>query len=144
MRFKQFLLTGLKGVEEEEPVEEGPRPKRRCTLKKKKFLKYYLTEIEDESEVILIEEPSEEKKAELEAATYITMCSPMMMFRKIVNHPYLVSFPLDPNREDKSERKLLIDESIITSSGKMLVLDAMLKRLKVIFYNYTDNSSMAN
>lgn len=132
--FNRFL-TGLKGVEEEEPLEEGPRPKRRCTLKKKKYFKYYLTETEIESEVIFIEEPEEEEIAEMKAATYITMCSPMMMFRKIVNHPYLVSFPLDPNREDKREKRLLIDEKIITSSGKMLVLDAMLKRLKVFIQN---------
>lgn len=121
----------MKGVKEEDPLEEGPRPKRRCTLKKKKYIKFYLTEKKIESEAIFIEEPDEEKKAILEAATYITMTSPMMMFRKIVNHPYLVSFPLDPNRENKDERVLLIDEKIITSSGKMLVLDALLKRLKV-------------
>lgn len=56
----------------------------------------------------------------------VKMQNPLMMFRKIVNHPYLVHFPLDPH----TKNTLRIDEDIIKQSGKMLVLDAMLKQLK--------------
>lgn len=46
------------------------------------------------------------------------------MYKKIVNHPYLVHCPLDSGGLPK------IDEDIVRSSGKLLVLDAMLAKLK--------------
>ncbi|KAG7197970.1 hypothetical protein KM043_016202 [Ampulex compressa] len=47
------------------------------------------------------------------------------MYKKIVNHPYLVHCPLDSVGLPK------IDADLIKSSGKLLVLDAMLARLKM-------------
>ncbi|KYN01933.1 Lymphocyte-specific helicase [Cyphomyrmex costatus] len=47
------------------------------------------------------------------------------MYKKIVNHPYLVHYPLDPTGLPK------IDDDLIKSSGKLLVLDAMLTKLKL-------------
>lgn len=47
------------------------------------------------------------------------------MYKKIVNHPYLVHCPLDPTGLPK------IDNDLIRSSGKLLVLDAMLAKLKM-------------
>lgn len=46
------------------------------------------------------------------------------MYKKIVNHPYLVHCPLDSVGLPK------IDDDVIKSSGKLLVLDAMLAKLK--------------
>lgn len=46
------------------------------------------------------------------------------MYKRIINHPYLVHCPLDPTGLP------LIDENLIKASGKLLVLDAMLKILK--------------
>lgn len=46
------------------------------------------------------------------------------MYKKIVNHPYLVHCPLDSVGLPK------IDDDLIRSSGKLLVLDAMLAKLK--------------
>ncbi|XP_071558664.1 lymphoid-specific helicase isoform X2 [Temnothorax nylanderi] len=46
------------------------------------------------------------------------------MYKKIVNHPYLVHCPLDSTGLPK------IDDDLIKSSGKLLVLDAMLAKLK--------------
>ncbi|KAF5306994.1 hypothetical protein FQR65_LT07217 [Abscondita terminalis] len=68
-------------------------------------------------------------EAEVPVAPFIsrlTMQNPMMMCRKIVDHPYLVHFPLDPNSTIK---ELLVDENLVKSSGKMLVLEAMLSKL---------------
>ncbi|XP_072747116.1 lymphoid-specific helicase [Anoplolepis gracilipes] len=48
----------------------------------------------------------------------------LLMFKKIVNHPYLIHCPLDSCGLPK------IDNDLITSSGKLLVLDAMLAKLK--------------
>lgn len=58
---------------------------------------------------------------------YVTMQNSMMMFKKTVDHPYLINCPLKPG---SSPPEVLIDENLVTSSGKMLVLDAMLPRLK--------------
>jgi ATP-dependent DNA helicase len=41
----------------------------------------------------------------------------LMQLRKACNHPYLFEWPEDDDEEE------LIDEEIITSSGKMQVLD---------------------
>lgn len=57
----------------------------------------------------------------------LTMQNTVIMFRKIVDHPYLIHFPLDPNAEQKC---LLVNEDLITNSGKMMVLDVLLERLK--------------
>lgn len=46
------------------------------------------------------------------------------MYKRIVNHPYLVHCPLDPTGLPK------IDNDLIKCSGKLLVLDAMLAKLK--------------
>jgi len=45
--------------------------------------------------------------------------------RKVVNHPYMVQMPLIPGTEEP-----LIDENLVNIAGKMLVLDAMLAKLK--------------
>ena len=47
------------------------------------------------------------------------------MYKKIVNHPYLVHCPLNSTGLPK------IDNDLIRSSGKLLVLDAMLAKLKM-------------
>lgn len=57
----------------------------------------------------------------------IKMQNLMMMYKRVTCHPYLIHFPLKPNTQPK---ELLIDESIIEHSGKMRMLDAMLKKLK--------------
>lgn len=55
----------------------------------------------------------------------IKLLHPLMMCRKIVNHPYLVKTPVYPGTRD-----IIIDEKMIAQSGKLLVLDALLPRLK--------------
>lgn len=46
------------------------------------------------------------------------------MYRQIVNHPYLMHCPLD------DAGLPAINEDMVKASGKLLVLDAMLKKLK--------------
>ncbi|PVU91401.1 hypothetical protein BB561_004401 [Smittium simulii] len=51
----------------------------------------------------------------------------LMQLRKISNHPYIFDFPVvDPN---DPESEYIIDESLIRSSGKMIVLDILLSKL---------------
>lgn len=49
----------------------------------------------------------------------------MMQLRKCCNHPYLLEYPLDP-----STGNFKVDEDIVKKSGKMQLLDRMLKELK--------------
>lgn len=57
------------------------------------------------------------------------MKNPSMMYRKIVNHPYLVHFPLKPRLHENEEQQLLINEELVTQSGKMMILDALTSQL---------------
>ncbi|CAK9807023.1 Lymphoid-specific helicase [Anthophora quadrimaculata] len=47
-----------------------------------------------------------------------------IMYKKIVNHPYLIHYPVGTNLLPK------LDEDLVRSSGKLLVLDSMLAKLK--------------
>ncbi|CAG9858445.1 unnamed protein product [Phyllotreta striolata] len=70
---------------------------------------------------------SYKQKERKDFVTRLTMTNVIVMFRKIADHPYLVHMPLDPNSKT---RQLLINEDLINKSGKMILLDGMLKRLK--------------
>lgn len=48
----------------------------------------------------------------------------MMQLRKCCNHPYLLEYPLTADEQYR------IDEDLVTSCGKMVLLDRMLKELK--------------
>lgn len=60
-----------------------------------------------------------------EYVTEMKISNPVVLLRKICNHPYLASFPVIPGT-----RMLKIDEKLVQRSGKMKVLDALLQRLK--------------
>ena len=53
----------------------------------------------------------------------IKMTSVFTMLRKCCNHPYLLEFPLTP------EGDFLVNEQIVTSCGKIMLLDRMLSPL---------------
>lgn len=63
-------------------------------------------------------------KSDISLSLYLSFFFPVTMYKKIVNHPYLVHCPLNDAGLPK------IDEDLINNSGKLLVLDAMLKKLK--------------
>jgi ATP-dependent DNA helicase len=52
------------------------------------------------------------------------MNNPVMQLRKIVNHPYLVRWDVNPETGD-----YVVNDEMITDSGKLTVLDQMLTRL---------------
>lgn len=109
---------------------DKPRLKRRCVQRSKPHIDH-----EDESDFSdHSETPLESYKDTLETKNTfesiivrLTMQNTTVMFRKIVNHPYLVHFPLDPKEESKC---LLVNEDLINTSGKMMVLDLLLHKLK--------------
>uniref|UniRef100_A0A4W3K1U7 Proliferation-associated SNF2-like protein n=1 Tax=Callorhinchus milii TaxID=7868 RepID=A0A4W3K1U7_CALMI len=49
----------------------------------------------------------------------------LMLLRKCCNHPYLIEYPLD-----SSTQQFKIDENLVKTSGKFLILDRMLPELK--------------
>lgn len=70
-------------------------------------------------------EPRQPKKKTVQAVnTNIKMTNPMMQLRKIVNHPYLVKWEVDIETGD-----YIVDEAMVSDSGKLAVMDQMLKRL---------------
>ena len=60
----------------------------------------------------------------------------MMMLRKCTNHPYLIEYPLNPDGSFK------IDESLASASGKLLMLDCMLKELKAKGHKVTHRAEL--
>ena len=54
----------------------------------------------------------------------VKMTNIMMQLRKCCNHPYLCDWPKDADGD------AVVDESLVTSCGKMMLLDRMLTKLK--------------
>lgn len=141
-------------------TEEGKRPKRRCVLKNEPNHVYRQRVKDDDRKQLISEKTlsiwkhftnvTEHNQNFLHNLTYRNRCKllfflcfillkgnntkylvififvgvSVMMYKKIVNHPYLVYCPLNPNGLPK------IDEDLIKSSGKLLILDKMLVKLK--------------
>ncbi|CAJ0964729.1 unnamed protein product [Ranitomeya imitator] len=61
----------------------------------------------------------------VDAEVHLNMRNTMMVLRKCCSHPYLIEYPLDPFTQE-----FKIDEDLIKSSGKFLVLDRMLPEMK--------------
>nr|XP_026696391.1 lymphoid-specific helicase-like [Ciona intestinalis] len=55
----------------------------------------------------------------------VTLNNMIMQLRKCCNHPYLIQYPLQPGTDI-----FKVDEDLITSCGKMMLLDRMLPVLK--------------
>jgi len=60
-------------------------------------------------------------------AVSLVLLNPFIQLKKISNHPYLVHMPLIPGQNE-----ILVDENIVKASGKFLILDAMLSKLKLL------------
>jgi ATP-dependent DNA helicase len=66
-----------------------------------------------------------QKKAPMDGTARINVSTQniVMQLRKVCNHPYLVEWPLD------STGQVAVDERLVASCGKMLLLDRLLPRL---------------
>ncbi|XP_047738109.1 lymphocyte-specific helicase [Hyalella azteca] len=63
--------------------------------------------------------PEKETKSKLR----VRLQNRMMQCRRVVNHPYLISYPLTPDGQYK------VDEELVSSCGKLQVLDQLLQEL---------------
>ncbi|XP_027851199.2 lymphoid-specific helicase-like [Aphis gossypii] len=98
-------------------IESGVRAKRKCVESIERYT---------ENRVIRKTEP-EHKAESKDKIVSLVLLNPFMQLKKISNHPYLVHMPLSPGRSS-----VLVDENIVKASGKFLILDAMLSKLKLL------------
>ncbi|GFS25332.1 lymphocyte-specific helicase-like [Elysia marginata] len=144
-------LDKKNNVEEEVKLSQTGRPKRKSTLRsidysilmesaqekkireRKEGSKRRWKDLEEEEKELESwikavgdskpkeEEPCKQKTSQVT----VKMRNIMMQLRKCCNHPYLLEHPLDP-----ATGELALTEGVVSSSGKMLVLDRMLPELK--------------
>nr|XP_040035048.1 lymphoid-specific helicase [Gasterosteus aculeatus aculeatus] len=86
-------------------------------------LEKYLEKVQKEQEqssspVVAIQSP-------LDALINLKLQNILMLLKRTCNHPYLVEYPLDP-----ATQTFKIDEQLVRSSGKFLILDRLLPALK--------------
>lgn len=131
----------------EESIEQpdGTRRKRKCKANVR-YLEYDESELDLQNvlksprsskyglnkELKIVVDKGQEYKMNLK------MTCPEMQLRKLSNHPYLIQMPVV---RVNGELQCKVDENIINKSGKMLVLDAMLSKLKekghkVLLFSY--------
>ncbi|XP_066276404.1 lymphoid-specific helicase-like isoform X2 [Branchiostoma lanceolatum] len=129
-------IIGMLKDNDEKPLElsDKGRPKRRAAKK----VDYQLMMENDgddkqseEGMLEWVEKVAEAYKREVveaapkSALLNLNLKNIMMQLRKICNHPYLIEYPLDPATQD-----YLVDERLVESSGKLLLLDKMLPMLR--------------
>lgn len=61
----------------------------------------------------------------LDAQINLKLQNILMLLKRCCNHPYLIEYPLDP-----ATQNFRIDEELVQSSGKFLILDRLLPALK--------------
>lgn len=119
-------LKAVKEREEPEIIIDGKR-KRKCTQQQFAYndgwdydeFEDFLRSKQVASDHIIVEPDGKQYYYN------IKMTNRLMQLRKIINHPYLVKCPIVPGT-----REIIINEEMIPKSGKLLVLDALLPKLK--------------
>uniref|UniRef100_A0A668AWT2 Proliferation-associated SNF2-like protein n=1 Tax=Myripristis murdjan TaxID=586833 RepID=A0A668AWT2_9TELE len=71
------------------------------------------------------EEPVVDVQCPLDNLINIKLQNILMLLRKCCNHPYLLEYPLDP-----ATQEFKIDEELVQTSGKFLIMDRLLPALK--------------
>ncbi|XP_026209445.1 lymphoid-specific helicase isoform X2 [Anabas testudineus] len=84
-----------------------------------KYLERVRKEQEQSSSTVL------DVQSPLDAQINLKLQNILMLLKRCCNHPYLVEYPLDPTTQD-----FKIDEQLVQSSGKFLILDRLLPALK--------------
>ncbi|XP_041865622.1 lymphoid-specific helicase [Melanotaenia boesemani] len=86
-------------------------------------LEKYLEQVRKEAE----QSPSPvlDVQSPLDAQINLKLQNMLMLLKRCCNHPYLVEYPLDP-----ATQEFKVDEQLVQSSGKFLILDRLLPALK--------------
>ncbi|XP_063347492.1 lymphoid-specific helicase isoform X2 [Pelmatolapia mariae] len=86
-------------------------------------LEKYLERVRKEPEPSF--HPVLDVQSPLDAQVSLKLQNILMLLKRCCNHPYLVEYPLDP-----ATGEFKIDEQLVQSSGKFLILDRLLPALK--------------
>ncbi|XP_049457134.1 lymphoid-specific helicase isoform X1 [Epinephelus fuscoguttatus] len=84
-----------------------------------KYLERVRKELDQSSTPVL------DVQSPLDAQINLKLQNILMLLKRCCNHPYLVEYPLDP-----ATQEFKIDEQLVQSSGKFLILDTLLPALK--------------
>ncbi|XP_037536812.1 lymphoid-specific helicase [Nematolebias whitei] len=124
-------ITKMLGQEKKEaPVvlSSSGRPKRHS----RKFVDYSEKDSDPSldlerlcKEAELSPTPVLDVQSPLDAQINLKLQNILMLLKRCCNHPYLVEYPLDP-----ATQEFKIDEQLVQSSGKFLILDRLLPALK--------------
>ncbi|XP_054455829.1 lymphoid-specific helicase [Anoplopoma fimbria] len=125
-------MLGKEKTEAPVVLTPGGRPKRVC----RKVMDYEETngdtpyDLEKYLEMVRKEQeqspsPVLDVQSPLDAQINLKLQNILMLLKKACNHPYLLEYPLDP-----ATQEFKIDEQLVKSSGKFLILDRLLPALK--------------
>ncbi|XP_029926182.1 lymphoid-specific helicase [Myripristis murdjan] len=129
-------LLGVEKAEAPEAQTTSGRPKRRnrkivdyketdsiTPIDLEKYLEKQLEKAREEQEQSL--RPVVDVQCPLDNLINIKLQNILMLLRKCCNHPYLLEYPLDP-----ATQEFKIDEELVQTSGKFLIMDRLLPALK--------------
>ncbi|XP_069045174.1 lymphoid-specific helicase isoform X2 [Lepisosteus oculatus] len=128
-------IAKILGQEQEAPpVQLTPsgRPRRKST-RAVDYREFNDKSIDDLEKLIFRLKKEEEEQSRpvldvqmpLDAEINLKLQNVLMVLKRCCNHPYLIEYPLDP-----ATQEFKIDEQLVSTSGKFLVLDRMLPELK--------------
>ncbi|XP_040906589.1 lymphoid-specific helicase [Toxotes jaculatrix] len=128
-------MLGQEKTEAPVALTSSGRPKRRSRkvvdykerdgdtpLGLEKYLEKVRKELEQSSSSAA---PVLDVQSPLDAQINLKLQNILMLLKRCCNHPYLVEYPLDP-----ATQEFKIDEQLVQSSGKFLILDRLLPALK--------------
>ncbi|XP_072883284.1 lymphoid-specific helicase isoform X1 [Hemitrygon akajei] len=122
-------LLGQESEQEKPQLTSSGRPKRRS----RKHINYSENYDDDKLEKLIAvtqqdtceQRPVLDVSVPQEKEVHLKLQNVLMLLRKCCNHPYLIEYPLDC-----STQEFKIDEELVKSSGKFLILDRMLPELR--------------
>ncbi|XP_073998108.1 lymphoid-specific helicase-like [Rhodnius prolixus] len=98
---------------------DGTKQKRMSKMRGNETIEEIETKNEELKHVVMV------RSGEDQYSFNIKMTNIPIMLKKIVNHPYLIQKPVLPG-----SNIMKINEKLVTSSGKLTILDGLLRRLK--------------
>uniref|UniRef100_A0A8C5EDC9 Proliferation-associated SNF2-like protein n=1 Tax=Gouania willdenowi TaxID=441366 RepID=A0A8C5EDC9_GOUWI len=118
-------MLGQEKTETPAVLTPSGRPKRRNRKMIDYSEEYADPEYDLEKYLERVQNESTQRSAPLDAQITLKLQNILMLLKRCCNHPYLVEYPLDP-----ATQEFKVDEELVKSSGKFLILDRLLPALK--------------
>ncbi|XP_067858733.1 lymphoid-specific helicase isoform X1 [Heptranchias perlo] len=123
-------LLGQESKQEKAQLTPSGRPKRR-SRKRVNYDENYDDDDLEKMIAVMQQNANEHSRPVLDVyipqdkEIHLKLQNVLMLLRKCCNHPYLIEYPLDTKTQE-----FKIDEELVESSGKFLILDRMLPELR--------------